>query len=250
MAPPLIEICVESLSRAVAAERGGADRIELCADLASGGVTPNAELMREVRRRVRIPIHVLIRPSSKDDFCSDSELETMQREISLAKELGMDGVVLGVLEKTLQVDRKRTSTLVKLAEPLPVTFHRAFDLCSDLPSALEAVIKTGAQRILTSGGKARISDGLAAAAALVSAAQDRIAIMPGGGVRAGNVQRILQSTGAREIHTSLVVSESKGRQGSRRPGKRSERDAAEFEARVRKFVQVVQAGSPRAVCPG
>jgi copper homeostasis protein len=248
MAPPLTEICVESLCRAVAADRGGADRIELCLDLSSGGVTPSAHVMRSVRRDVRIPIHVLIRPSSDHDVSSDADFEIMKREIAQAKELGMDGIVLGILEKSGQVDRKRTATLVKLADPLPVTFHRAFDSCPDLPAALEAVIESGAQRILTSGGKSRATDGLAALSRLVSSAGNRIAIMPGGGVRAANVQLILRATGAREIHTSLVVANSHHNRPSRSGRRPAEPDGADFEARVRRFVQVARSQSSDPVC--
>lgn len=244
---PVLEICVESLSWAAASDRGGASRIELCSDLSSGGVTPSAQLMRDVRRGVRIPIHVLIRPSSDGDVASGSDFETMKREIAQAKELGMDGIVLGILENTGQVDRRRTEILVKLADPLPVTFHRAFDSCRDLPAALEAVIESGAQRLLTSGGKQRVTDGLATLSKLVSSAGNRIAIMPGGGVRAANVQRILRETGAREIHTSLVVANSHPDRSPSAARKSADRDGADFEARVRKFVQVAQATSSAAV---
>jgi copper homeostasis protein len=244
----ILEICVESAERAAAAERGGADRVELCSSLSRGGTTPESDLMREVRRQVRIPIHVLIRPQSDDDFCSPSDFEAMKRDIGLAKELGMDGIVVGILEKTLQVDRKRTRVLVGLAHPLPVTFHRAFDLCRDLPRSLEDVIETGAKRILTSGGKSRVTDGLPALADLIAAAEDRIVIMPGGGIRIGNVRRVLRLTGARELHTSLALSGAQRSPGSRDAQKRATRDTVDFEARVRNLMQLVQASS-RVLCP-
>lgn len=237
----LVEVCVETLDRAMAAERGGANRIELCGDLSSGGVTPAAALMSEVRSKVRIPIHVLVRPQSANDFCSASDFEAMERDIRLAQQIGMDGIVLGVLdERTLQVDRRRTSRLVELAHPLPVTFHRAFDLCPDLPAALDTVIETGAQRILTSGGKLRAADGLAGLGNLVEAARNRILIMPGGGIRATNVQRILRRTQAKEVHTSLVVSNGKQNRVRSVGQNNLARDAAQFEARVRKFTEVIQ----------
>lgn len=205
----LIEICVESLDQALAAERGGADRIELCHDLPCGGVTPTAESMRGVRERVRIPIYGMIRPRPGDFCYSEYEFATMQRDVAVAKEIGLNGLVLGMLDSTGQVDRERTMALIQLAHPLPVTFHRAFDQCPDLTLALEAVIATGAKRILTSGGKLSAVDGLASLAELVRMAGDRIAIMPGGGVRSDNVGQILRSTGAREIHSSLGASDSK-----------------------------------------
>lgn len=202
----LVEICVESVDHAVAAESGGADRIELCSDLSCGGVTPSQELMLATRQQVRIPIHAMIRPRSGNFSYSAHEFETMKHEIDVAKEIGLDGIVLGLLDKNMQVDHARTRALAQLAHPLPVTFHRAFDLCPDLTAALEAVIEAGTKRILTSGGKARALDGLVNLAHLITTAGDRIVIMPGGGIRLANVERTVRSTGAREIHTSLDTS--------------------------------------------
>ena len=144
----VLEICVESVDHAVAAERGGAHRIELCTDLASGGITPSSELMQTVRQQVRIPIHVLIRPRAGDFCYSDSELEIMRNDIRAAKQLGMDGVVLGILQKNGRIDVERTKALVELADPLPATFHRAFDASGDFEASLEEVIRTGVYRIL------------------------------------------------------------------------------------------------------
>ncbi|MGA7906692.1 MAG: copper homeostasis protein CutC [Candidatus Sulfotelmatobacter sp.] len=233
----VLEICVESVDHAGAAERGGADRIEFCSDLPSGGVTPNAALMRAVRRGIRVPVHVLIRPRSGDFVYSDSEFEAMKRDIEVAKDLGMDGIVVGLLDEAGQVDRKRTGILVNLAHPLPVTFHRAFDLSQDLHVSLGAVIQTGAVRILTSGGKARVTDGLSTLADLVAAAGDRIVIMPGGSIRASNVRRILQQTGAREVHTSLGTSREPGNHNPALP--EADRTLEEFEARVRKVRRLI-----------
>jgi copper homeostasis protein len=222
----LLEICVESVDYAVAAERAGADRIELCSDLLCGGVTPDGTLMREVRERVRIPVHVLIRPRPGNLWYSEREFEIMKRDIVAAKEIGLSGVVLGVLDPSSHVDQERTRALVQLAHPLPVTFHRAFDRCADLTAALEAVITAGAKRILTSGGATRAVDGLVDLTHLVRLAGDRIVIMPGGEVRSENIERILRSTGAREIHSSLGASDPKS-SGTQQVGL--------FEARVRKF---------------
>lgn len=224
----LIEICVESLEHAVAAERAGADRIELCHDLACGGLTPSGELIRAVRRRVQIPLHVLIRPRPGNFCYSAAEFVTMQQAIDAAKDFGLDGIVLGLLDPFETVDLERTRTLVERAHPLPVTFHRAFDECPDLMAALEAVIETGARRILTSGGTTSVMEGLASLAHLVRAAGNRTVIMPGGGIRSDNVERILQTTGAREIHSSL---------GGSQP---NSIDAASFEERVRKFRSAVE----------
>lgn len=248
----VLEICVESVNRAVAAERGGADRIELCRDLFSGGVTPSTAAMQKARLRVRIPIHALIRPRSGDFFYSDRELESMKHDIRMAQKLGMDGIVLGLLDKKGLVDRVRTSLLVKLAHPLPVTFHRAFDLCHDLTTSLHAVIETGATRLLTAGGKTGVTNGLPTLAGLVSAAEDRIVIMPGGGIRTSNVQRILRQTGAREIHTSLSTPRKPTNHTSDFPEgnqRGRNRDTAEFEARVRKFRRLVETVSTNEDIP-
>ena len=148
----ILEISIESLEAALAAERGGADRVELCDNLSLGGLTPSTELMRTVRAQVRIPIFVMIRARAGDFVYSDTELTQMKRSIAEAKESGMDGVVLGILTKDRRVDIERTRELVELARPLPVTYHRAFDETADLRQALEGAIKAGANRILTSGG--------------------------------------------------------------------------------------------------
>jgi copper homeostasis protein len=187
--------------------------------------------MKAVRKKLGIPIHILVRPHAGDFLYSSSEFERMHRDIRRAKELGMDGIVLGLLDKEHFVDVRRTSELVKAAHPLPVTFHRAFDLRPDRPASLQAVIDTGAARLLTSGGKANACDGLSALASLVETAGERIVIMPGGGVRAGNVERILRRTGAQEIHSSLGI------QRTAAPGTL----AGEFEVRVRRVRRLLDA---------
>jgi copper homeostasis protein len=240
----VLEICVESVDHAVAAEHGGADRIELCTDLASGGITPNAELMQTVRRQVRIPIHVLIRPRAGDFFYSDSELEIMRNDIRAAKQFGMDGVVLGILEKNGRVDVERTKALVKLAHPLPVTFHRAFDASHNLETSLEEVIQTGASRILTSAGQPRATDGLSTLARLVHAAGERILIMPCGGINSDNVVHIVTTTLAQEVHSSAGTSSpiSPGNGGDLSEGNHevgSGLQAELFEQKVAKLVSLL-----------
>jgi copper homeostasis protein len=209
----VLEICVESVEHAIAAERGGAQRIELCSDLSSGGITPSAGLMQTVRRHVRAPIHVLIRPRAGEFCYSDHELEIMRDDIHAAKQFGMDGVVLGILHKNTRVDIERTKALVELARPLPVTFHRAFDASGDLETSLEEVIRTGASRILTSGGKPRAADALSTLARLVQAARGRILLMPCGGIDSENVVSIVRTTLAQEFHSSLGASRSDSTSG-------------------------------------
>jgi copper homeostasis protein len=241
----VLEVCVESIDYAVAAERGGANRIELCSDLASDGITPSAGLMETARHHTHLPIHVLVRPRAGDFLYSDAEFEVMERDIRTAKNLGMNGIVLGLLDQKQLIDVQRTRRLVDLARPLPVTFHRAFDLCQDWNSALAAVIKTGASRILTSGGEGSVTDNLPRLADIVEGAGERIAVMPGGGVRVSNVQKILRTTDAREIHSSLgMVRGATNNDGSLpSDSKIKTNDVSEFERRVREIRQSLKSVS-------
>ena len=245
----VLEICVESVDRAIAAQRAGAHRIELCTDLSSGGITPSAGLIQVARQNLRIPIHILIRPRAGDFLYSDREFEIMQSDIRMAKQLGMNGVVLGLLDDKRRVDVERTARLVKLAHPLPVTFHRAFDLCQDLSSSLDRVIQTGAARLLTSGGKARATEGLACLASLVTSAADRIAVMPGGGIAVSDVARVLRSTAAREIHTSLRASSDDSKPASETTRTVQSDPEPEFEARVRRAKELITAFAEPASIP-
>jgi copper homeostasis protein len=213
--PPsvLLEVCVDSVASAVASEEGGAQRVELCSDLAEGGVTPSAGLIAMARKRIAIALHVLIRPRAGDFCYVADEFEVMQRDIVLAKQLGANGVVFGILAPDGHVDVERTGELVELARPLSVTYHRAFDETFDMPAALEEVVKAGANRVLTSGGAHTGEDGTGMIARLVAAAAGRVVIMACGAIRAGNVASIVERTGVREVHANLrsVVPGSKGR---------------------------------------
>ena len=199
----LVEICVDSVASAMAAERGGARRIELCSDLLEGGITPSTGMIELVRGKVAVAIQVMIRPRG-GDFCYDAdEFEILRRDIAVAKSLGADGVVFGVLDADGKVDIERSRRLVELARPLDVTFHRAFDMSADLFRSLEDVCDSGANRILTSGGQQTAVQGLEVIAQLVRAAKGRIAIMPGSGIKAENARRIVAKSGVREIHAGL-----------------------------------------------
>ncbi len=202
----LLEISVESVEAATAAERGGADRIELCGDLSLGGITPGAELLHAVRSQVSIPIFSMVRPGAGDFDYSTAEFVEMKRSTVIAKEAGMNGVVLGVLTKDHRVDVERTRELVEFASPLPVTYHRAFDEADDLHQALEDVIESGAKRILTSGGAKSALEGAAVLADLIEAAGERIVVVPGAGISAANIREIAQRTKAREFHSGLGTS--------------------------------------------
>jgi copper homeostasis protein len=186
----LVEACVDSVESALAAERGGAERVELCADLAEGGTTPSGATIAVCRARVALPIHVLVRPRGGDFHFTELEFEVMRRDVQLAKELGAHGVVIGMLRRNATVDVERTTMLVEAARPLRVTFHRAFDVTRDAERALEDVIGCGAARLVRHAG-------------------DAIGIVAAGGINGQNVGRLVAETGVREVHlrgASLVHS--------------------------------------------
>jgi copper homeostasis protein len=198
-----LEICVDSVESAVAAEQGGAHRVELCSALSDGGLTPSSGLLKAVRSHLSIGVHVMIRPRSGDFLYSDSEYSVMCDDIEYAAECGADGVVFGLLTADGDVDVPRTRTLVERSRPMEVTFHRALDTTRDIHASLEKVIETGADRVLTSGSKPSAMLGARCIRDLVVAGADRIKIMAGGGVRAANVQEITRVTGAVEFHAAL-----------------------------------------------
>jgi copper homeostasis protein len=229
----ILEISAEALESAKAAERGGADRVELCENLSVGGLTPSTELMRAVRAQLRIPIFAMIRPRAGDFVYSDAEFAEMRHSIVGAKESRMNGVVLGILTKERRVDIERTRELVELAKPLPVTYHRAFDEALDLRQALEDVIKTGASRILTSGGAKTAAEGAIVLSDLVAAAENRIIIVPGAGNNAANISLVVQKTRAREFHSGLSSALPYG-----------SHDYARFEEEVRRLAEQLARLSP------
>ena len=220
----LLEISVETLETALAAERGGADRVELCGNLSAGGVTPSAELVRAVQAQVRIPIFVMIRPRGGDFVYSTAEFAEMKRAISEAKDCRLDGIVAGILRKDRHVDIERTRELVALARPLPVTYHRAFDESADLYQALEDVILAGAGRILTSGGAATAMEGAAAVNELVHRAGERIIILAGSGINPCNIVEIAKRTRASEFHSGLSTAIA-----------HAGRDSGQFQKQVQKL---------------
>lgn len=196
-----LEVCVDSLESAVAAQEGGADRVELCSALSEGGLTPSLGLIEAVRAALSLPIHLMIRPRAGGFGYSATEIALMQRDIQLAKATGCDGVVLGVLRPDGRVDEARTRQLLEAAHPLSVTFHRAFDLTPNPLEALQVLIRLGLDRVLTSGQAATALEGLDCIAKLVEAARGRISIMPGGRVEQG-LEAILRGSGAKEVHLS------------------------------------------------
>jgi copper homeostasis protein len=201
-----VEICVDSVTGALAAERGGADRVELCDNLLEGGTTPSAGSIRVARRLLTIGLQVIIRPRGGDFLYNKDELEVMREDIRMAKDLGANGVVLGCLTASGEIDRICTEELVTLARPLNVTFHRAFDMCRDPSEGMEQLIALGVDRILTSGQEASCLEGLELIAALHQKAAGRIIVLPGGGLTPRNIQKIVNETGVSEVHLSARCS--------------------------------------------
>lgn len=201
--PVIVEICADSVESALAAERGGAHRIELCSNLLEGGVTPSAGLILTARSKLNIDLYVMVRPRGGDFCYSADEFHAMEQDVVMAKNIGADGIVFGILQEDGNIDVERSRCLIEMARPLKATFHRAFDMSRDLSRALEDVIKAGADRVLTSGGEQRVQQGIPAIAKLKRDADNRIAIMAGGGVNEMNVHRVISETGVREIHASV-----------------------------------------------
>ena len=199
----LIEIATSDFLTTKSAVEGGADRIELCANLAEGGTTPSYAHIKKCREAFNIALFPIIRPRGGDFLYTKDEFEIMKNDIKLCKELGCEGIVIGLLNMDGTIDMTRTSELIELAYPLEVTFHRAFDRCKDPFAALEELIEIGCQRILTSGQRPTVSEGVDLIAELNKKADDRIIILPGSGVRKDNIKMLAEKTGCIEFHSSL-----------------------------------------------
>lgn len=202
---PIVEVCVDSVESAIAAEKGGANRVELCDNLMEGGTTPSAGAIAAAREKLGIKLHVIIRPRGGDFCYSDVEFEVMKRDVEFAKQFGVDGVVLGILLPNGEVDVERTCELVDLARPMSVTFHRAFDMTRDAFEAMETLIGLGVDRILTSGQEPSVIEGLELITELVKRAGQRITIMACGGVNERNINRVAAGSGVRELHVTGFV---------------------------------------------
>lgn len=199
----VIEIATTDYESTKAAVAGGADRIELCTALSEGGITPSMGLIKQCRSDFAVALFPIIRPRSGDFLYTEAEFEIIKQDAQLCKETGCDGVVIGFLNSDGTINKKRTAEIVDLVYPLEVTFHRAFDRCRDPFEAMEVLIETGCQRILTSGLQPVATQGMALLKSLVQKAADRIIIMPGSGVRAENIKEVAAQTGAVEFHSSL-----------------------------------------------
>jgi copper homeostasis protein len=202
MKPGKIEICANSVTSCVEAQKGGAMRVELCAGIPEGGTTPSQGTIAVTRELLEIPIHVIIRPRAGDFLYSPEEIRVMERDIAVAKDCGADGVVIGCLTPEGEIDYRLTQRLVECADGMSVTFHRAFDMCTDPMKALEELINLGCNRILTSGQMPTAEEGIPLLRELVEKAAGRIIILPGCGINEKNIRKIAEETGAEEFHLS------------------------------------------------
>lgn len=204
---PLVEICLEDVKSVLAAQEGGADRVELCSDLFEGGLTPSLGTVLTAKKLAQIPINCMIRPRGGDFCYSDLEFQAMKEDILAFKAAGVNGIVFGILTPEGDVDMERSREVIKLARPLSVTFHRAFDMTRDPYKALEDLIELGVDRVLTSGQEASVPEGADLLADLVKKADDRIIVMPGCGISERNFPKIHAKINAKEYHVHLPAEE-------------------------------------------
>ncbi len=204
----LLEIACFNLESALLAQEAGADRIELCENYSLGGITPSDELIQEVRNKLKIPLHVIVRPRGGNFYYTDTEKTEMKRTILLCKKTGVNGVVFGCLLPDNSVDVVTNKELKELASPMSVTFHRAIDECSDLQKGVNALISLGIERVLTSGGRSNALQGKNTLLALQASFADKIIILPGGGIRSGNLTELLKTTACSEYHSAALLANS------------------------------------------
>jgi copper homeostasis protein len=203
-----LEIACFDLESVIIADAAGANRIEICDNLAEGGTTPSWEMVLEAKDRIKTDLFVMIRPRGGDFCYNEDEFEQMKNDIVMFKRLGVQGYVFGILTKDHEVDIERNKDLIAFAHPFPCTFHRAFDRTKDVYQSLETIISLGFQTILTSGAAENVLDGMNTLKVLVNKANGRIAIMPGGGLRSSNIALIKKETAAHYFHSSAIVDAS------------------------------------------
>jgi copper homeostasis protein len=200
----IFEICVDSIAGVRAAKTADAARVELCADLLEGGLTPSRGMIRQARMITGIGLNVMIRPRGGDFLFDDDEFAIMKSDLESAKAEGADGAVIGLLTAAGEVDIARTRELIALARPLSVTFHRAFDMTPEPLRTLDTLIELGVDRVLTSGQEASVLEGLPLIVELIERAGNRIIVMPGGGITERNVNRVVAAAKPHEIHFAAL----------------------------------------------
>lgn len=201
---PLIELCVEGVDGVLAAEAAGADRVELCASLLEGGLTPSHGIIRVSLERAKIPVFPIIRPRGGDFLYSDAEFATMLADVRACREMGAEGVVFGCLTAEATYDEPRMRALVEAAGPMSTTSHRAFDMTRDLDAAVEALVRCGVKRVLTSGQRDTAMEGLANLRRTVERAAGRLTVMACGFLDAGNIAAVRDGSGAQELHFAAM----------------------------------------------
>jgi len=203
---PIIEVCVATVEAAIAAEHSGAERIELCRNIENGGTTPSYADIAYCVKNLKLKTNVLVRPRAGNFMYSEAEFEIIKNDVLYCKSLGVNAVVVGFLHEDFTVDINKTSEIVKLAQPMEVTFHRAFDVCADWKIALEQIIRCGCTRILTSGQQPTALEGAENIKRMVQQVGDRIVILAGSGVTVENYEQLAEATGVREVHgTKLII---------------------------------------------
>ena len=208
-----LEIACFNLEAAIIAQENGADRVELCANMHEGGITPDYETTKVAREVLSIDLNVMIRPRGGNFVYTDEEFEQMKTEISTFKKMKVDGFVFGILNEDGSVNLEQNKELVALAAPFPCTFHRAFDVVKELNQSLESIMACGFKTILTSGQEKDVIGGIAILADLVVKAKNSIVIMPGGGLRSTNIKLLKDKTNALFYHSSAITDSSETASG-------------------------------------
>jgi len=203
-----IEIACFNLESALIAQKAGADRVELCANISDGGTTPSIEIIQQARKNLTIDLYVMIRPRGGNFVYSEAELEQMKSDIENIKKLGVNGFVFGILNEDNTINIEQNKALVELAKPFPCSFHRAFDAVSNYEQALEDVISCGFSTLLTSGTFSNVKKGKEVLKKLVEQAKNRLEIMPGGGLRSTNISELNQIVNANWYHSSAITDET------------------------------------------
>lgn len=241
----ILEACVNSAVSAIEAQKGGADRVELCENMVEGGCTPSAGAILMTKKHLHIPVFVMIRPRGADFLYSDDEFAVMQSDILKAKEFGADGVVFGILCPDGTIDRDRMGQLVRVARPMGITCHRAFDMTRDPFEAMETLIRLGIERVLTSGQSDNALLGAPLIRELIGKAAGRISIMPGHGVKEHNLEQVIRGTGAGEYHMYLTKQSATGMLFLRGDVKMGRLDLSEYgttlidSERIRKAKEII-----------